>query len=277
MLATLKQLPSDEAQHLLAGVTRNFLPDPGVGQVFLGEGADSSRQEQLLAEIRRHLHLDAHDDSPATKTKILEYLTREMSNLILAKADISSIKARLGQRGDLKPSLYRITFPDFFGDIEKRGIRRSHIEEALRQPNAVEHFLTEKRAGANFDAISLHLRHYVDKAEQRFTLLIQTIRKGDTLLVNAAWRIYHADVDLSQAYSPLAVLQAFVDVYGFECRVGDSHPAKFFLYEVVPLGTYSQTKFMRVEPKMPLSQSSGEAHWCARFNSSGMIEVALAV
>ena len=114
MLNTLKDLKPDEAVQVIAGATQSFLPDPGIADPPDENPIFQALHSSVLTEVRERLGISEAEESPETRTKLLECLTDEMTALILDDADIPAIKERLGQRGDLRPDQYTIKFEKDF-------------------------------------------------------------------------------------------------------------------------------------------------------------------
>jgi hypothetical protein len=275
MLNTLKNRNQKDVERVLASVTQRLLPQPR--DELLNVEAEELRelQDSILLEIRDRLKLSTTKETPESQTKILDFLFKEMSAPVTSGKRGEQARARLGQRGELRPDLYHIKLGDFHRELEKRGVKRSHIEDALRRPHEVQHLLPDKIRSREFPALSLYIKHHGDlHSPERFTLLVQAQREGDRLTINSAWRLYHTDVDLSRAHEPVDMLRAFVDVYGLYCRVGNSAPAKFFLYEEFPLASGQRaTEIIRSDspPNVAFEASS-----LIQVSDLGVIEVAVA-
>ena len=67
--------------------------------------------------------------------------------------------------------------------------------------------------------------------------------------------IFHSDVDLSRAKTPLDVLKAFIDKYGVEVQVGEK-TGKFFWHEKVPLAPNQITNFFGFPAPDPMIDMS---------------------
>lgn len=241
MLTTLKKIDQQQALDLLSSTTVSLLPDPGVGPPTSTTDAEIEMQERLLEEVRDRLGVQADDWSYEAKGKFLKFLAEEMRKYALSQTSIDTVRARLGQRGDLRPDLYQVEFHKSFYKFSELGTRRSHVEEALRRPDDIEHLLPDIITEGDRPAISLYLkRHGKSDSPNRFTLLVQAWRQNDVQLVFEAWRIYHSDVDLSGAQTVLEALRSFIEVFGIPFRVGGSDPKKFFIYETVPFPTDQQ-------------------------------------
>jgi hypothetical protein len=275
MLSTLKNRNQEEVEQVLASVTQRFLPQPR--DEFLDVGVEQLRelQDSVLSEIRDRLKLSTTQETAESRRKVLEFLIKEISAPVTSGKRGEQARMRLGQQGDLRPDLYQIKLGDFRHELEKRGIRRSHIEDALHRPHGLQHLLPEKIRSGEFPALSLYIKHHGElQSPDRFTLLVQAQREGDRLTINSAWRIYHVDVDLSKVHEPVDILRAFVDVYGLYCRVGNSAPAKFFLYEEFRMASGQQaTEIIRADSPTDVAL---EASSLIRVRNFGVIEVAVA-
>jgi hypothetical protein len=175
------------------------------------------------------------DYSISAMTKIYQLLSAEMSEIGLAGADVSHIRAKVGQRGELRPELYEIQFSNKFADSEHFGVRKNHVIEALRKPDYVEHFDPNPDPSEEkpFKPISLYtVTHNKLSNRDRFTLLARTIRNGYIQKVVEAWRVYHTDVDLSEKKLPIDIFKAFIDKYGVFLKAGEQI-SKLFIYQHV--------------------------------------------
>lgn len=217
MLDTLRNLDDHDALILLSSTAHSLLPDPGVASPLTDVlNAPAKSREQLLHELRHKLKLKENDQSPRAKAEIFNKLSSEISKYALKNADIPQIKARLGARGDLKPSSYEIDIPSITRNrLVRRGIRPNHIEDALRTPDALHHVNSKRQ---NF-LVSLFL-HRAGSGKNTFALFTVALRKGYTLLVRDALRIYDAAIDIKGANEPLAVLRTFLNSYGLPVQIG---------------------------------------------------------
>ncbi len=270
MLATLKSYSPGDRETLLVSTSQHFLPQPFAEDVELSEA-----EKALLEEIRTQLELDAGDNSSGSQTQILQTLHTEMSAPLREHPErAEAARARLGHLGILPERLYRIRFGDQFRESEKFGIRRSHVEEAIGHPDHAQHILPESIRSGEHPAVSLFTKTVQgQRSYDTFTLLVTATRENAVQRVDLAWRVYHSDVTISQAYEPLNVLRAFVEKYGIECRVGSSAPAKFFCYEAFPLLPSQRA----MNPITSISSTEkGLASFLYRVSPLGVLEVALA-
>src|SRR5262249_31953328 len=95
-----------------------------------------------------------------------------------------------------------------------------------------------------------------DSPEKPFTLLIEAWRKGDELIIQFAWRVYHNEVRIPDSKEPLATLRAFAEVYGMAFRSPTTQEmVKFVEYDVMSAPAGSWPQYVDVE--------SGKIRWVA--------------
>lgn len=273
MLNTLKTLDTRTAQGILANLTLEMMPDPGVPSK-VGRHVDAETRDRLLHELRIRLRLKRDDNSPKARALLYKALAEEISGLALAGSKIKEVKARVGQQGLLSPRLYRIdfSFPNFRIAAEKCGVTRAQAEDAIRHPDSFEHFKPELLGFDPERATSLFLKAQKDGGEF-YQLLVLTKRHDDTLTVINAWRVYPSDVDLSRAETPLDVLRAFVESFGIEFKIGGVEK-KLFMYERVAVKDKGEHIEVHFDPKIADGdQVVGQAFF---EQKQGVLEVAVA-
>ena len=234
-LPSLRNQTPKEIEGILASLTLDMLPNPGIGRTPSDLSEDV--RDRLIQEIRISLGLKMDDKSPAAMSKIYDYLAREMGHAALADVDIKEVKTRLGDRGELAPPLYKIVFMDSFKNGSKRrGVDERTVELTLQSPDSVEHLRPELFGITSKRATSLYLKQFINSGQplKSYSLLVFCTRLGYVQQVGDAWQIFHSDVDLSKAKTPLDVLKALVGKYGFEFQIGE-RKASFFWHERVPI------------------------------------------
>jgi hypothetical protein len=234
-LPSLRDQSATEIEGILANLTLEIMPNPGIS----GTGSDLTTdfRDRLIQEIRISLGLKRDDKSPEAMSRIYDYLAREMGQAALADVDIKEVKARLGDKGELAPPLYKIVFSDSFKHGSKiRGVDERTVEITLQSPNSVEHLRPELLGITSKRATSLYLRQFINPSRpfNSYSLLVFCTRAGYVQQVTNAWQVFHSDVDLSKTKSPLDVLKALVAKYGFEIQIGETKAA-FFWHERVPI------------------------------------------
>jgi hypothetical protein len=227
MLQALKNYSPSERERILSKVVLKLLPNPVISE-NLGTLEDEEIRKQILAEI-----------VPAGKPaqEALPRLSKEISELAFSRADQREIKDRLGQKGFLPIDSYSIGYRPYAKENERMfGIRRKHVENAIKQSDLCEHLLPEKLFESHrFEAFSLFVKtHVTRQPRDTFSLLVFACRSKAHLEVIDAWRLYHSEVDLSEATTALAVLKAFTEKYGKPIA---KNGGKFVLYSEWPLST----------------------------------------
>jgi len=217
VLKTLADYSDAERADLLAKASSFFLPKP---DLQTEPEAPSPVLVDLMGELASRAKVDPTDTSPPARAAILQVLVSELSQLLLAQSRVATVRARLGDRGELPPKQYRVAFDPSFDTATKRGIRRAHVEDALQSPDSVQH-LPEGENPIE-PRVSLYARRIADgkNASDPYVFLVHCRRAGDLQHVVTAWRVYLSDIRLKDDRNkPLDVLAAFLDVYGIEFTV----------------------------------------------------------
>lgn len=232
MLNTLKEIGYNDALGVLSELTRTFVPQSVVEDKEIFARAVDFRHENVLTEIRASLDLAPNDNSDEARDKIINFISDQISQIVLGGVDEKVVKTRLGNKGALRPDLYEIDYGPEFKNIQDRGIRREHVGQALNYPDDVEHVLPEQPFEKN-GSYSLYVKHRIDPDPYKcFTLLVISSRNGYKQSVMDAMRIYPTDVDISSARNPLDLLRAFLGKYGQQITVG-KQTSKFFFLAII--------------------------------------------
>jgi len=271
MLQTLKNRPPQDVAAILADLTLSLFPAEEITG-FAVKPVNDPLRNKVLSEVYKKLRLSPTEQSEAQRAELFSYLAKEMSRAALSNANIEEIKERAGQRGDLRPSLYKIKIPNDARKVAtERFISLGEISDTVEHPDEVEHLLPE-RFGINGEAVSLYSQRWVaEKTGEVSYLLVLTRRQGYTQTVVDAIRIYESDVDVSRATTLLDMLRAFVDVYGQVQQVGERRE-KFFLYEIIPFSG-NQAEVIRF-PSEPEGEVVLSRFFCKFSNST--VEIAIA-
>lgn len=276
-LPSLRNQPAEEVEAVLANLTLAMLPNPGIQPEGEGFLLEPSLKDRLLQEIRIRLGLRRDDNSPKAISRIHQYLSEEMRRATLSKTNISEVRARIGQRGDLSPQLYQVVLADTMKlTLKFWGISQTDVEDTALFPHAVEHLTPKGHELEDNKALSLYIKTYkLRKKEDVYTLVVLSNREGYKQILLDAWRVYHSDVDLTKTKTPLDVLRAFVSEYGFTIRVGDK-TSKMFLYEEVQVEKGKKTSdLMQVETP---NKEAGQASWLSEGIPGGVrLVIALSI
>jgi hypothetical protein len=271
MLQTLKHRSPAEAAAILASLTLSLSPET---EHRIEDSIDENLRSNLLSEVYGKLHINPPAQSESQKAELYRFLTQEMSNAALSATNTDEIKKRVGQRGDLRPDLYSIEIPPEARSLAKqRSISLGEITNALEQPDEVEHLLGGVLSSANSEkAISMYSQEQetVSTGEHSF-LLVLSRRTGYHQQVMEPIRIYPSDVHIDDAIGPLALLEAFIEKYGFVLKVA-GRTGKFFLYETIPY----QGDFAKLVEYPPGFEKETNHRTCLFVKQSmGKVEVAL--
>jgi hypothetical protein len=191
--------------------------EPAIVKTYKTEAAE------LLAEVRKHLHIAQEDYSSDATISISNYLSKQLQQNILGNVDTSKILARAGRAGRLPPIMYAVEQPKTFANIfYTLGVRPNHVEDAVKHPDDYQHLMTDKASEEDKDLISLFMKEIKSaKKGNNHWLLVQCFRKGLTQIVQSAWRIFPDSINLAGAYEPVHVLKAFVAAFGLPVKVGN--------------------------------------------------------
>ncbi len=276
MLNILRDLNQSDAQILLSSTAELFLPNPGIIEPREIDPALTAKQQQLLGQIKKKLKIESDKITDEKKSAVLELLSKEITDQVLSREKGQAAKARLGERGLLRPNLYQVEFDQMFESTSaKQGIRKSYVIDVLRSPDDIQHLTPPNDHEDQKQLFSLFYKSLAHQSpDDPYGILVLAIRNGYTQKVLSAWRIYNSDVDLSNAEKPLDVLKSFTEAFGFPFSVGDSEKSTFKLYEKikVPAGQ-SRTQLISIEsPK----NVKAEGHFAFKFNNSEEAEIAYA-
>jgi hypothetical protein len=237
MLQTLKTYSPQEAAVILAGVTKQLLPEE-LTEPTLEPHPDADVNQRILEEVYHKLKVSPDDKSDESQARVINYIGNELSRAALAYSDVQEITNRIGQQGNLRADAYKVILTSTHEKAARTyGITRAQIKDAVNYPDDFQHLLPGL-FGPTDNAISLFVKEH-DNESDPFTILVQTKRTGSTLEVNKAFKIYYSDVDLVHSLTPLDVLLAFVNEYGVNITVGDE-TARFVLHKSIPRGDSQQ-------------------------------------
>ena len=145
---------------------------------------------------------------------IASILSRAISDVILPDEQREIVRKRLGQKGKLPISLYHVGMsPKFLANVNYSCVRENHARNAITRGEGVQHFVSviEGKQGEPFRSLFTQ--------NCQFTVLVNAMRNGDLLIVEDAYRVYHDEVDLNGAETPLEVMKAFLSVFGEDCTL----------------------------------------------------------
>ncbi|TXG94650.1 MAG: hypothetical protein E6R09_16970 [Rhodocyclaceae bacterium] len=230
-------------------------------------GTKNNVQLEVLQEIIQRLGLTEGHDFKNAKTLILNLIGKEIRDVTIGSAQIGAVRKRLGQKGMLPPSSYKVSFTDEFSELcQTLGVTRKEVRQVISAPDMFKHFLPE--ISINNEAISLYVKGFADKSDP-YSLLVDTHRVADEVRVIYAFRVFHSDIDMSDISTPLDLLKAFTERFG-EDVVFEDEVAKLFLYRALPVGSNDW------KVRLPHSSKPTDFRASQRLMASGVTEVAIA-
>ncbi len=200
MTQTLKEFTADQRALLLARIAQRYLPNPGIDPEISPD--DAAIQERILEEIKAHLRI-ASEEEPDAQKALINYLSEGMSRAVLENIDLKAIEYRLGQRGALPIRSYKMKFDD---DLKKSGVTTQRVQDAIYKADQIQHLHYSEPEQPDKN-LSLFLKHHRSSDHDSYTLLVLGRRQGSVIHVFEAWRVYHSEVDLSSARTPLDFLR----------------------------------------------------------------------
>jgi hypothetical protein len=242
MLQTLKNRNASEIQFVLSNLATQVLPNARYSE----SQKTTADYSDVIAEIRQRLNLSQEDQSYRAITKIQKTIADEITQSIYAGIDLSVVKSRLGQKGQLSQNLYTFKFADIYNKFGGVGVRKSAVLELLKKPDQSQHLHPEFFQEDAEKSVSLFTKTTICEDENKnYTLLVSAQRKGFVQHISEAWKIYHSEVDLSHAELPEEVLRAFVDRFGLEISIANK-VGKFFWNETHPLKQQGETDLIKI-------------------------------
>jgi hypothetical protein len=218
MLQALNDIDPNRAASVLSLAARRFLPQPGEDPAAIS--ADQDAAERVIAELSargtvRRRQAQAGVDPAA----IQEEISREISAFFLSGIDQQAVRARVGNKGALSPSLYEVSFSQKFENGRNFwGLSKNNVVNAIVRCDQVQHF-TCKIEGPNAPTHVSLFSQIAPVKRDYYTTLVRCQRVGAVLIVDEAYRVYHSDVDLVGTASAFDLLVRFIEKFGVEAEV----------------------------------------------------------
>jgi hypothetical protein len=236
-LNALKNRDPEEVARILSMISNSLIPNPGIEESARRKVLDPEFVRSMLTEIRKKLRIPESDNSVKAQSRIYAFLSEEISKAALANTDMERIKTRLGDKGELHPSQYQVTFAPRFELLEALGMRRPHIIEAVVHPDQSTHLRAKTTLQDPQCTISIK-SVLNNKTEDNFSVIVLSTREGQVQEVLCAFRAYESEVNLKNLYAPLDVVRSFVETYGLSFRIGQVI-SKFMHNEVLKFDEFS--------------------------------------
>ncbi len=237
MLESLSGFSKKEVQGILSSVTLSLLPNPSLEP---RRPIDETLYRRILAESREKLSVDPSDETPETRSRVVDFLGNQISESILHGADIDRIKSRLGESGYLRPDEYEIKSTletEQFLDVLR--MQKTELLDAINNPDKAEHLTADILQDGSLTGLSLFTKLF-GTGHDSYLLIVGLERVGHTLEPHFFYRAYFSDVDIQSAHSPLETLKVFINRYGIRFQLGNLPATMFYQREVLP---YNKTKY----------------------------------
>jgi hypothetical protein len=219
MLQALEKLDRSRAANVLSLAAREFLPRPG------NDHTPNLADQKAAADLIEELSAKAPQTEVDT-VAIQEALSREISSYLLSGVDSAEVRARVGEKGALSPSLYKVSFsPKFDNGAAFWGLSKNYVLNAIKNCDQVQHFVSRIEP-ENAPAHASLFTQIPPVKHDLYTILVKCQRVGDMLVVDDAYRVYHDEVDLRGATLPLDILKRFVEKFGEEVEIKILNPDK---------------------------------------------------
>jgi hypothetical protein len=216
MLHALEKIDRSRAATVLSLAARKFLPRPSDDRSL--NQADESAAADLIKEISAKA-VSGTPRSEVDTVAVQEVLSREISSYLFSGVDPAEVRSRVGDKGALSPSLYRVSFsPKFEDGMRVWGVSKTHVLNAIAHCDEVQHFGSRLDAPEGPRHSSLFSQIPPVKGDC-YTILVGAQRTGDILIVDDAYRVYHNEVELIGATSPLDILKRFLEKFGEQMEV----------------------------------------------------------
>src|SRR5262245_50699802 len=134
MASILETLEPTAARAALMGLIEHLTPQPY-------EKKPPEPTSELLRELQERAKVKPNDTSQNATAKVLRLAAQELTARILTPETEKQARDRLGDRGRLPLGTYQIQFPhaELLAHFAHRGIRTSHLSDALRHPDKFQH------------------------------------------------------------------------------------------------------------------------------------------
>jgi hypothetical protein len=219
VLKSLATLSLDEALKVLVAASVTVTPNPFPTVV---EAHRERAVASVLDELRAELGLSANDRSPGALGRLAGRLGSEISRWTLTEEGARGARRRLGEKGLLSLSQYKIVFSDAF-EQSFPGVRKAHVEAVIRRPDAFDEI---KERGAVIPTALTFCQERGDGAN-RFYWFVAASRAADTLSVQTALMAFANEVHVIDPQSPMSVLRGIAETYGLPVFDGPAGKRSF--------------------------------------------------
>ena len=240
------------------------------------EAEERALIEQIILEVRQRI--SAGDPDKVSMSDIQSELAKEISSVVLSESRFKNALERAGSHGRLGTPSYDIAFADDFGnDFRPLGFTASTARKIIKKPDMYEHIAADRGLGGG-NVFSLFVKHFErhGNIDSHFKI-VQALRRGAALDVNAGWYIFQDEIDVSNANTPIDYLSSLVESFGEVIEMG-GHVGKLLVNKHVD---DLENDLTEMEPSYPHgmcdhAMSFSGAGWNS-LTGAGIIHVAYSI
>lgn len=200
----------------------------------------ASEIDDLLSEVREQLSLKRDDMSKEAAGAIENRLSREIHQIIMGGVDEKEVIGELGSKGQLPLSAYKIKYDsNALKDFRETA---KTVKSVISSPDDIQHFIGSGRLNAFVKGSTLLTKWVPSTEGEAHWLLVVSQRDGEDLAVQAVLRVSPTRIVLEEARTPLDMLKAFTEVYGWDFTVLGISGTHRFMVDTEVLGPPDEFK-----------------------------------
>ncbi|GAB3973695.1 hypothetical protein GCM10028806_28080 [Spirosoma terrae] len=237
MLQALRTIPPAEAQKVLVVLTERLLPNPFDQYSY---DIDPALLTITQKEVRNRVYVQDNDNSDKARSKMLTFISNEISTQILTYDRKQNAKERLLKKGLLPLNKYELVFNPTFKEFEQFSIRKSHVESSFAKPDSVYHVHIDDKVTIILFATIFNN----DDPNHKFMLLSIGITDKNKIVITSALRIYYSDIEYSNDFNLNQMLIAFLEKYALLSRTpNEDSSMERILVDYAVINTFDIKKF----------------------------------
>ena len=271
-MKALRNRPAQEAEYLLATAIATLAPSPFPRE----DTASQTFVDEIIREASQRIQANPPFDDVA-KGRVLSILSNELHRRMITPEGKRAARSRLGARGLLRNTDFRVSFTDMAQkQLTMLKLRSDEVRSVIQNPVAFDHLLpfnTAPTVGASLFVGSLQ------RISSAARILVLAERNEDRLKVWTTWPLDNDDFGPEMAH-PQELLSAFANRFCVDFVIADKGPWRVLVREAVHI---PQLAFLSVEQINSLMQPSPSFHTTfnglifARIGLIGVLEVFFAL
>lgn len=256
MLKSLRSIAKDERASALASSIRLLTESP-----FDPVRLRDRSWNKLIMDAAEKAGTSLSNATDRDFTNVRSVLADELRKVILPPDSVARVRERVGQKGLMKPSTYRVLYADEFIAREKSTrVSRREVEWVMNQPDRIDHL---KLDDPNACPLTFAIR--ARSGPRPYWILAVFLRKGGSMRAVTAWKVPAAQCEYTTSKEIVELLKLFVEAYGADLEIGGERN-RLFMYVNLP------------GPLNIKSPDSADVYmsFFARPSTSGTVELAFA-